>query len=95
MSRTIAVADIGGTKSYIALAEPHGSGVRMLHVERYENDSFPDFGAILRAAFVNVRAGQIQQGGSTLTQQLVKSYFLDSRPCSFAASSKSTRLILI
>ena len=35
--------------------------------------------AILRAMFVNVRAGQIEQGGSTLTQQLVKSYFLDSR----------------
>jgi len=35
--------------------------------------------AILRATFVNVRAGQVEQGGSTLTQQLVKSYFLDSR----------------
>ncbi|HET7203947.1 MAG TPA: penicillin-binding protein 1B [Steroidobacteraceae bacterium] len=35
--------------------------------------------AILRAFFVNVRAGQVEQGGSTLTQQLVKSYFLDSR----------------
>src|SRR5512134_3043985 len=35
--------------------------------------------AILRALFVNVRAGQLEQGGSTLTQQLVKSYFLDSR----------------
>jgi penicillin-binding protein 1B len=35
--------------------------------------------AILRAVFINVRAGQVEQGGSTLTQQLVKSYFLDSR----------------
>jgi penicillin-binding protein 1B len=38
-----------------------------------------DFGAIMRAAWVNLRAGQIEQGGSTLTQQLVKSYFLDNR----------------
>jgi penicillin-binding protein 1B len=35
--------------------------------------------AMLRAAFVNMRAGQIEQGGSTLTQQLVRSYFLNSR----------------
>lgn len=34
--------------------------------------------AILRAAWVNMRAGQIEQGGSTLTQQLVKSYFLNN-----------------
>ena len=35
--------------------------------------------AMLRAAWVNVRAHQIEQGGSTLTQQLVRSYFLSSR----------------
>jgi penicillin-binding protein 1B len=34
---------------------------------------------IMRAMWVNMRAGQMEQGGSTLTQQLVKSYFLDSR----------------
>jgi penicillin-binding protein 1B len=34
---------------------------------------------ILRAAWVNVRARSIEQGGSTLTQQLVRSYFLDDR----------------
>ena len=35
--------------------------------------------AVLRALWVNVRAHQIEQGGSTLTQQLVRSYFLSSR----------------
>lgn len=48
-----------------------------------EDQNFPDhFGVsprgILRALFVNVSAGQVQQGGSTLTQQLVKNFYLDS-----------------
>ncbi len=35
--------------------------------------------AIARAAWVNLRSGQIRQGGSTITQQLVKNYFLTNR----------------
>jgi penicillin-binding protein 1B len=35
--------------------------------------------AVARAMWIDLRSHQIEQGGSTLTQQLVKSYFLDSR----------------
>ncbi|HUF73625.1 MAG TPA: penicillin-binding protein 1B [Gammaproteobacteria bacterium] len=45
---------------------------------RYERHIGVDFRAIARAALVNVTAGEIQQGASTLTQQLVRSFFLSN-----------------
>jgi penicillin-binding protein 1B len=46
---------------------------------RFDSHFGVDPRAILRAAGANLKAGKIEQGGSTLTQQLVKNYFLTSR----------------
>ncbi|HWN38655.1 MAG TPA: transglycosylase domain-containing protein, partial [Gammaproteobacteria bacterium] len=41
--------------------------------------------AVMRAMFVNVTSGEIREGASTLTQQLVRSYFLTNTRSGFAA----------
>ena len=50
-------------------------------IEDREFDLHPgvSFKGILRAFFVNIQSGEVRQGGSTLTQQLVKSYYLTNR----------------
>ena len=55
------------------------AALKVVEDRKFDTHHGVDLSAILRAAFVNLRAGQIEQGGSTLTQQLVKSYFLDNR----------------
>jgi penicillin-binding protein 1B len=51
--------------------------------------------AIARALWVNVRAGQIEQGGSTLTQQLVRSYFLDTRQTMWRKLREATMAVAL
>ncbi len=45
----------------------------------FESHIGVNFEAIARALWTDLRAGEIEQGGSTITQQLVRSYFLDNR----------------
>ena len=53
--------------------------LKAIEDRRFDDHNGLDFAAIVRAALVNLRHGEIRQGGSTLTQQLVKSYFLDGQ----------------
>ena len=54
-------------------------GLKLVEDRNFDHHHGFDLRGILRALIVNIRAGETQQGGSTLTQQLVKSYFLDNR----------------
>ena len=55
------------------------AALKAIEDRKFDTHHGIDPAGILRAMWVNARAGQIEQGASTLTQQLVRSYFLDSR----------------
>ena len=55
------------------------AGLKAVEDRNFDRHMGFSISGILRAFWVNLRAGERQQGGSTLTQQLVKSYFLDGR----------------
>lgn len=51
-------------------------GLKLVEDRRFDSHHGVDPRALARALWVNLRAGHVEQGGSTLTQQLVKNYFL-------------------
>jgi len=64
-----------------------------------EDDSFYEHGALdfpslMRAAITNLIAGDIEQGGSTLTQQLVKNVLIDSPQQTFARKFQEAALAI-
>ena len=54
-----------------------------------------DPGGILRAAYIDLRKGRLQQGGSTLTQQLVKNFFLSTRKTVWRKFKESLMAVLL
>jgi len=55
------------------------AGVQAVEDRQFRHHHGVDPRAVLRALLRNLRSGDIVQGGSTITQQLVKNLFLDSR----------------
>ena len=55
------------------------SGLKAIEDRTFDQHLGFSLRGMLRALFVNVLSGETRQGGSTLTQQLVKSYYLSNR----------------
>ncbi len=54
------------------------TGLMAVEDQNFQSHFGIDLRAILRAFVTNVRVGEVVQGGSTLTQQLVKNFFLSN-----------------
>jgi membrane peptidoglycan carboxypeptidase len=62
--------------------------------ERFYEHGALDFTGLLRAALTNLASGEIEQGGSTITQQLVKQAILDDPSQTFARKFQEAALAI-
>ncbi len=67
------------------------AGIKLIEDRRFDEHNGVDARGVMRALWANLRAGRVVQGGSTLTQQLVKNYFLSDEQ-SFAR--KATEAVM-
>lgn len=75
------IAERGRSRAYIPLdmlAPTAADAVVAIEDRRFYRHPGVDPIGVLRATFVNLRAGRLVEGGSTITQQLVKNLFLSS-----------------
>ncbi|MDP9065366.1 MAG: transglycosylase domain-containing protein, partial [Pseudomonadota bacterium] len=67
------------------------SGIKLIEDRRFDEHHGIDAHGVARALWVNLRARRVVQGGSTLTQQLVKNYFLSDEQ---SFSRKATEAVM-
>jgi penicillin-binding protein 1B len=67
------------------------TGIKLIEDRRFDAHHGVDPYGIMRAVWANLRARRVVQGGSTLTQQLVKNYFLSDEQ---TAGRKATEAVM-
>lgn len=71
------------------------TGLQAVEDRNFNSNIGIDIGAIARAAWADLRAGRIVQGGSTLTQQLVRNLYLDRNQTLMRKFNEAILAILI
>jgi len=70
-------------------------GLVAVEDRRFYQHSGVDVAALVRATLANIKAGKMVQGGSTLTQQLVKNYFLTNEQTIWRKFNEAIMSILL
>jgi penicillin-binding protein 1B len=71
------------------------SGLQAVEDRNFKHHPGVDITGIARAMLVNLKAGKAVQGGSTLTQQLVKNYFLSNERTALRKFNEAIMAILL